>query len=125
MMIPGTESEPLRLVQTAWNADSEAAFLAAYGDAGEVDAHREDCEIGAEILLRAGHLGWLTIRLERRNRVVITGAAGKEGAFSQVLALLESHYPCVCVETYREGLVKKLLAAGYAVDHLRLFKRVQ
>lgn len=116
----------MRLVQTAWNDEAQAAFLLAYdGDAGSVSFLRDEVEIGAEILLKAEALGWLTVRLERQNKIVITGAAGEAGAFSAVLALLESTYPCVCVETYRHGLVKQLLAAGYAIDHLRLFKRVQ
>lgn len=113
------------LTQHNWNAAAEAAFQAAYGDdAGMVAAHREDVEAGREILLNAGAFGWVTARLEHRE-IVITGAAGSIGGFAAVLATLEANYAVVFVETFRKGLVKLLGQRGYALDHVRMFKRVQ
>lgn len=112
------------LRQVTWTPEAEAAFAAAYGNEGEVTTHREDVAAGRELLMDCGPHGWITLKLEPRGVAIITGAAGESGGFEPVLDALEAFFSCVCVETYREGLVRKLKARGYGVDCLRLFKHV-
>lgn len=113
------------LRQVAWTDAATAAFAAAYAEDGQADAHREEVAAGRELLMECADYGFITLRLEPRDVAVITGAACSPGAFGPVLAALEAFFPCVCVETYREGLVMMLKKAGYMVDHLRLYKRVK
>lgn len=118
--------EGVTLIQRAWDDSAEAAFMAAYnGDAGHVQAHREDVEAGREVLFSAGDFGMLTCRFEPVGGIVLTGAAGYRAAFKAVLATLEANFPLVFVETFRPGLVDLLAKEGYALDHVRMFKRVQ
>lgn len=113
------------LFQSNWNGEAEAAFLGVYENPGEVWAHRGEVEAGREILLNCGPHGWIIVRQETPERVVITGAAGGPGAdsFAAVMDALEAFFPVVCVETYREGLTKMLRQRGYQIDHVRLYKK--
>jgi hypothetical protein len=112
------------LRQVPWDATAEAAFLESYGEPGQVAAHRSAVEAGTELLMECGGYGFATLRLESDGGVVVTGAAGEAGGFDYTFDALEAFFPCVSVETYRDGLLKKLRRRGYQLDHVRLFKRV-
>lgn len=112
------------LVARRWSTDAEQAFREAYGDdEGQIQHHRGEVEKGRELLLDAGPYGFLTVRHESGGSLVVTGAAGKPGGLDAVLDTLEAAFPCVCIETYREGLLKLLKRRSYAVDHVRMYKK--
>lgn len=119
------DAETLMLLQVAWSDAAESAFMAVYGDEGEVSMHRAAVAEGSELLMDGGPHGFLTLRIESDGVAVVTGLAGNKGGFDPMRLALEAYFPCVAVETYREPIVKKLQACGYAVDYVRLYKNVE
>lgn len=109
--------------QVAWSDAAEAAFMAAYGDEGEVSAHRLSVLAGKELLMDGGPHGLLTLRIEPSGIAVVTGLAGQPGGFDPLLDALEAFFKEVEIETYRETIVRKLKTRGYDVDYVRLYRK--